>query len=362
MVLVGHARDSLFVPYSDLRDHPVTIQFFYFITNFADEAVICFFVISGLLVGGKCVTGWARHDFAFAEYCIDRLSRLYTVLIPALVLSFALMWLQSGMHLSAECAHPDFVTLVENAAFLQNVSADLLCNNHALWSLANEFWYYALAGLVASWLVSSGFRRFWVIAIFVCIMLFLFDYDRFDNHSVILYFPIWAIGMLLWFKPSFRVPPMAAVAAFAVSLLLSRSHVLDNRLFFLRDGVIALSLAACLLGIRQRADVDADTRFLCPKTAARLANISFSVYLVHSPIIDFADAVLPGRLGISLPLSPDHLLSYEIFVGLLGVCLAAAVCTYVAFERNTRVVRVTMRTRLLPILDRAPRGTAGRRS
>src|ERR1700761_475264 len=53
--------------------------------NPAHEAVIVFFVLSGVLVGGSVFRERAQGTFSWSLYLLKRLSRLLTVLVPALL-------------------------------------------------------------------------------------------------------------------------------------------------------------------------------------------------------------------------------------------------------------------------------------
>ena len=55
IVLISHLRNPLFISYGSINpeDLNIVIQCGYFITGWAGEAVIIFFVLSGLLVGAS---------------------------------------------------------------------------------------------------------------------------------------------------------------------------------------------------------------------------------------------------------------------------------------------------------------------
>lgn len=92
IVFLGHLRDPLFLGYSEvaIRDRNFAIQLWYFVTGWHGEAVIIFFVISGYLVGGVASARASVGKFSSPDYAIDRCTRLYFVLLPALVLTAAL--------------------------------------------------------------------------------------------------------------------------------------------------------------------------------------------------------------------------------------------------------------------------------
>jgi len=92
LVVIEHARSLLFVDYGSLTKPTVFHKAFYFLTGFGHEAVVIFFVISGFLVGGKAWSLWQQQRFDWRRYLADRVSRLYSVLIVALLLGAALDW------------------------------------------------------------------------------------------------------------------------------------------------------------------------------------------------------------------------------------------------------------------------------
>ena len=66
------------------------LDVFYFVTGLGHEAVVIFFVMSGLLVGGLSLERYVARRFVPSEFVIQRLSRIYIVLIPALMMGFTL--------------------------------------------------------------------------------------------------------------------------------------------------------------------------------------------------------------------------------------------------------------------------------
>ena len=87
-VCMGHVRSALFMDYVDLPDAGLATSLFYAWTGLGREAVMVFFVLSGFLVGGAVMR--AGPAFDWRTYAIARLSRLWVVLVPALLLTAAL--------------------------------------------------------------------------------------------------------------------------------------------------------------------------------------------------------------------------------------------------------------------------------
>ena len=178
-VVAEHARSLVFVDFGELHAPGILAKGFYFLTGFGHEAVMVFFVISGYLVGGKVWSLYREGRFAWRRYLADRLSRLYAVLIVALVLGAALDWTgymffnKYGLYNhgyagsiavlgTAPITRMDWQDFLANSLFLQTILGPTFGSNGPLWSLAYEWWYYILFPLVlaALWpIVNSGWRR-----------------------------------------------------------------------------------------------------------------------------------------------------------------------------------------------------------
>jgi peptidoglycan/LPS O-acetylase OafA/YrhL len=125
--------------------------------------VIGFFVMSGFLVGGRVILRLPDKGFNATDYFIYRFSRIYTVLIAALVVGYHLDWLginyldSSGIYIHPDqfytnqfgndiTSHLGLGILIGNLMQLQEIIVPSLGSNGPLWSLANEWWYYVLFG------------------------------------------------------------------------------------------------------------------------------------------------------------------------------------------------------------------------
>jgi peptidoglycan/LPS O-acetylase OafA/YrhL len=74
-------------------------------------------VISGFLVGGRTILNLHDKGFGIIDYLVHRFSRIYTVLIPALIVGFILdrLGIASGIY-----NHPDqfYTNSLYRASFL----------------------------------------------------------------------------------------------------------------------------------------------------------------------------------------------------------------------------------------------------
>lgn len=151
IVMAGHLRNALLPDYSQLTDPNLLLRLFYLISGLGHQAVIVFFVLSGYLVGGSVIK--SGDHFKWRPYATSRISRLWAVLIPAIILTCLLVnpnifdqFHRTSWH-SLPATGQYSTTLwtgVQNILFLQTVTAPTYGTNGPLWSLANEAWYYVL--------------------------------------------------------------------------------------------------------------------------------------------------------------------------------------------------------------------------
>jgi peptidoglycan/LPS O-acetylase OafA/YrhL len=90
-VLVYHVRYRFFVDYSQLDCKTLLSTAFYGLTAFGHDAVMVFFVLSGYFISTSIVRSVQTRRWSWTQYGVERLSRLYIVVIPGLVLTFILI-------------------------------------------------------------------------------------------------------------------------------------------------------------------------------------------------------------------------------------------------------------------------------
>lgn len=156
--------------------------------NLGSDAVIVFFVISGLVIAYA-----AERDKTLPTYTFNRLTRLLSVLLPALLLTF--VFDQLGQRIGPEAYDNGFFNpLALQELLLRGLSMSnewgafdrtRLGTNGPLWSLSYEAAYYVMFA-VAFYL--SGTRR--IALLLGCAWLF--------GPRILLLMPAWLMGVWLW--------------------------------------------------------------------------------------------------------------------------------------------------------------------
>lgn len=160
-----------------------------YIGNFGSEAVLVFFVLSGVLITSSGIRQPNGRAFLRA-----RVVRLWSVGLPALMLTMAADTIGQHILLSAyEPMQPYdtlkwLVSIVINSLFLNQVwNVNVYAGtNGPFWSLSYEFWYYIM---FAGWLYFSGKKRIGALA---CAALIA-------GPSIVIGFPIWLMGSAAYF-------------------------------------------------------------------------------------------------------------------------------------------------------------------
>jgi peptidoglycan/LPS O-acetylase OafA/YrhL len=353
-VCFSHIRDLFFRDYPQVPHHSALLALLYLATGLGHQWVVIFFVLSGYLVGGSVLRAHATGRWAWSPYLFNRLTRLYIVLAPALVLGGLLDL--AGIHLfglhgiyggnggshtitSAIPARLNLTTFLGNYAFLQTILVPTLGSNGPLWSLANEFWYYiAFPALVFILLPrSTMLRRFLYLVLLVGVVLLI-------KPQIALLGLVWLMGVVIHYLPRIstesaiarRLLVVAALIAFAGTLAWckqTRSPYSDYVL-----GVVVTLLIYVILGC-SRTPMPG----FYSHAAQRLSHSSYTLYLAHVPLLVFLTAFAETRFHQNRWL-PDaqHLL---IGAGLFLLVMFYAQFVWFFFERRTDGLRAWLKFR-----------------
>ncbi len=300
--------------------------------NLGSDAVIVFFVLSGLviaLVAERKRTG--LRGFAF-----DRITRLVSVAFPALVIGFLLD--RAGTWVARDAYSgwfhnplPFWEHMLRGLTFSNEWGgmATRLGTNGPYWSLSYEAAFY---GLFAVGFYMRGARRLALLALGAWVF----------GLNILLLMPAWLMGVWLYGRiASARLPEGKAALVLAVLPVLAYGCALGldlpdrmqaltgplDRAWNLRfsdepiwNVLLSLMVVTHLTGMAGLLSERSLAR--SAPVAARLAGGSFSLYLLHYPVLQFLSSVLPG---MEYPVLEDLIM--------LGAVLALCALFAQAFER-----------------------------
>lgn len=330
--------------------------------DYGRDAVMLFFVLSGLVIAFA-----AERDGNASRFAFNRLTRLLSVLVPALVLTWVLDgtgravdptaykgWWFSDLPLLTFLARGLTAT---NEWFYTPVR---IGTNGPLWSLSYEVAYYLLFGIAV--FMRGGWR-----------LLLLLLITLLAGPRVLILMPAWLAGVWAWRtikqNPAWLTRRRALLCALVFPLFYFIA-VTSN----LPEGLSALSQrAAAPLSLHALLGFSADfawnlpmaglfalhlvamARLLGDRTPVRLgsairwmAGASFTIYVLHYPLMQALQAVLP----LDLPVRGLLLLGLT----LLGTLLVAEVT-----ERRLGELRRRMRSVWIVVQCAWPRPREGSR-
>ncbi len=319
-VFFRHIRSDIFGPW------------LWQIRGYGHTAVMAFFVLSGFVIAYTCSSG--KH-LDLRDYAVSRLGRLYSVIVPAIVLTIAVDWFCAhfypgfihGVLLSDNIANADApVNFLIGAAFLNQLwfAYVPLGSNLAYWSLGYEFWYYVLFGLA---LFLRGRLRIWLCLLAALIV----------GPKILLYFPVWLLGVMVYVVQA-RIDNsrtagwaiFAASLAALVAVQVSGLHRWDSIARPTSYWPVEFDWydfpAAALIGLNMLGAAMALNHPAAPSPLHALikyiAGATFSLYLFHMPLLG-----LIGVYATSIGIRPSPVLSVLLYFSVFAVIFALAQVT-----------------------------------
>ena len=278
--------------------------------NFGSDAVVVFFVVSGFVIAFA-----AGRDQDANTYAFNRLTRLWSVLLPALALT--IIFDRIGIAIDPTAyprgfyeAHSVTDMFLRGASFSNEfggLGRMRLGSNGPLWSLSYEAAYYALFGIAV---FLTGARR--------AILLAVVEYGV--GVPILMLMPAWLMGVYLFHLVKtdqiasvsarkavvFAIGGPLAYAVMQIIGLPDRLLAVSTALFgvnmniafafsdeFVWNGIIGVLTVIHIIGMARLMQDGAHD-----SVAVRwIAGASFSLYVTHYPALHLLNATLPDVAG-----------------------------------------------------------------
>lgn len=303
LVLVAHAQQILvnptWMPFS-LSGRNDVVPFVY--SQIGALGVMIFFVLSGFLIAYSISANLKSHEFKkfdATKYFKGRFRRLFLPLLfsqGVVLLVFGVLYFFDANN-STYFATGKELYLARNelafsavdylgSFFFLNTIVDGVNSpvvNGPLWSVAQEFWFYVLAGL----LVLSFYNRK-ILAVLAVVLAFLI----FQGNVFFLYgFGVWLFGCLAAVLHMTRFHErkfMAVMAIFVITLAVWGGLIYLNADSFIRSRHkfvfgVAFSFLLLLL-LNNETIMWCFSRSWVVKKIAKQAGSSYTLYLIHFPL------------------------------------------------------------------------------
>lgn len=254
--------------------------------QYAHSAVIIFFVLSGFVIAHTT----ANNNRGSFQYAVSRLSRLSSVVWPALVVTVIIQYMVSKFDpalYSSFMRGPSFIRYMLSGLYLNEIltlsAAPKI--NIPLWSLSYEFWYYVIFGF---WFFKGKGWKSYILPIVVCLVA---------GPKILLMFPIWLVGVVAYnsSRPLLKTSTSwLLVAAFLILAFLTVVYVpsypfkigsppLFYSYQFITDWLISVfvGLAFWILPTNNLKPVHKQKEMIFRK----VADLTFPLYVMHYPLL-----------------------------------------------------------------------------
>ncbi len=281
------------------------------------DGVVIFFVLSGMLI---TYAAERRRQEGAALFAADRLSRLWSVAIPALLFCYIL-------DLIGQAAAPDIYGAV---GYSGGVSATALLSgatftnqvwflglqpgsNGPYWSLGYEAWYYLI---FAAFFFAPSRWRWWLAGAAALVA----------GPKILLLAPSWIMGVWVWRAiASGQTAKLSRATGLVLTVLPLMLYLFGHASFlhlhlgawtetimgeaaiamigpsdtFIWSTLLGVLTSLHILGVATlfaKAPEATSVRPLTERVIRWLAGGSFALYLVHFPVMHLFGAILPGSV------------------------------------------------------------------
>lgn len=274
-------------------------------SHYGHSAVIVFFVLSGFVIAFVTDT----KEKTWVAYSASRLSRVYSVVLPTLILTPLLDALGRQFYPALyDYPFDRFALRLLGAGLMLNESwwvSITFFSNVPYWSIAFEFWYYVVFALVM--FLPGGWR--WAAVLAVC---------AFVGPKIVLLMPVWWAGVLLyrwrWLQTWSRGLSWALVLLSTAGIVLmhaagvyegvatltkgllgeARFLELTFARFALGDYLLGLLVFVHFAAVRNVAGQLAPVLLGIERPVRWVAGYTFTLYLLHQPLFLFWASIVRG--------------------------------------------------------------------
>lgn len=293
------------------------------------QAVMVFFVISGYFISSTVLKTFKENRWSWFDYLLKRITRLWIVLIPTLLLTYAWAILQLKIFGEHELSnYLGWKTFVGNLFFMQEILVEPYGLNGPLWSLTYEFWYYILYPcLLLIFFSPKKMTKVLYGVVFIAIAILV-------GERIMLFFLVWLLGAMIPLLRPVKIKSnvIRSLVLFLTVIITLLSMNYENSWdSFLLDFRLGLCCAVSIyLIISMFNNSPSKVKINISK---ELSAFSYTLYLAHYPVAHF---VLTWLVSPFWPFSETTLLiKVMIAILVLGYCWIIAMLT----EKHTDKVR-----------------------
>lgn len=335
--MVGHARWLLWEGYSEgYVLHPASyswynklLMYFFSAFRFGHEAVLLFFVLSGFVIHLRYSKNICKYGnetkFDWLPYLKRRARRILPPLFFALLITFLLdsigrYWgfsIYSG-HTFSENINQNIThdysipTLIGNILFVMKFYVPIFGSNGPLWSLAYEWWFYLLYPIF--FLITKRSLYIATALLIACLLLAMFNY-----FPILLFNKVFGLMLCWWlgglladvYTQRIRIPYLllSLPALLLFPLILGYCNNIRFELISLLWALAFTGTFSFLFFCQEKG-----IKLKALESLKWLGDLSYSLYVIHMPIIVFISGWLMNTNKGNLPQNFIFVFSGIIFV------------------------------------------------
>lgn len=271
------------------------------LSNYGHSAVIVFFVLSGYVIAYVSST----KETDIKEYFVSRLSRVYSVALPAIFFTVLLDFI-GRFFTNYQYPFDQIVVRILSSIMMLNefwLVSITPFSNVPYWSITYEFWYYVAFGVAC---LFSGYKKH--IAFFLVLLLL--------GPKFLLLAPLWYSGVLLYrsnFLTESSLLQTLAIFIFSVFGVLL-FHIIDMQTlclnyvkafwgedltkqltfskFFLSDYILCILIVLNFAAARRIGTLIVFKDSLFETSVRWVAGYTFTFYLMHQPLFLFWNSIM----------------------------------------------------------------------
>ncbi|MGF7081429.1 acyltransferase family protein [Mucilaginibacter sp. UYCu711] len=290
---------ALMVVFHHLQQHFLfSIESGKIIENLAHSAVVVFFVLSGYVIAFTTTV----KNRGGLQYLIARFSRLYSIVLPALVITAICQFivsLNSPRLYAFYTRGASWPRYLLSLSFLNEIwffSAAPPMNG-PLWSLSFEFSFYMIFGL---WFYRKPGFKYMLLPLLVCIVV---------GPKILSMMPIWLVGYWAYkikrplindVNSYFFVYTSFILAGLMIAYLPSIPFELGRPPLFLAGRFISDFIIGCFIGLALWLLPQSDKKINQTKSVRwfrTLADLTFPLYILHYPLLVLFDAIFNYKVN-----------------------------------------------------------------
>lgn len=274
-------------------------------SNYGHSSVIVFFVLSGFVIA--YITDTKENNWA--SYLSSRISRVYSVALPAIILTITLDAIGRNIH-------PELYDYPFDKFILRATTSLLLLNetwffsitsfsNVPYWSICYESWYYVAFAIFTFCPRNVGYPALTILIILL-------------GPKIILLAPIWLSGVLLYRCKTLNSVsrPVAWIMFYGSTIGIVLFHYADIHeiisiwlkstighewhkqltfsKFFISDYILCCLIFINFAGTKIISDAFSPLLLRIERPVRLIAGSTFTLYLLHQPLFLFWAAVIHG--------------------------------------------------------------------